>query len=155
MPRTASPATNSIVVRFADTNILLYAISQDPDEADKAATANAILAEADLGLSAQVLQEFYVQATRASRPDAISHEQAAGLVESFTRFPVHPTTTEIVLAALATRRRHGISYWDATILEAARSLGCSVVLSEDLADGENYDGVVVHNPFRSGGAAPQ
>jgi predicted nucleic acid-binding protein len=61
--------TNSTTVRFADTNILLYAISRDPTEQGKAARANDILAARDIVLSVQVLQEFYVQATRASRPD--------------------------------------------------------------------------------------
>jgi predicted nucleic acid-binding protein len=75
-------------VRFADTNILLYAISRDPKEQDKATRANDILAARDVALSVQVLQEFYVQATRASRPNPLTHEQAARLVESFLRFPV-------------------------------------------------------------------
>jgi predicted nucleic acid-binding protein len=136
-------------VRFADTNVLLYAISRDPKEQDKAARANAILAARDVALSVQVLQEFYVQATRASRPDPITHDQAVRLVESFLRFPVVDTTPELLLAAAATRQRFGISYWDAAILEAARSLGCDVVLSEDLNDGEDYAGVRVENPFRA------
>jgi hypothetical protein len=72
---TASTATNSTTVRFADTNILLYAISRDPKEQDKAARANDILTARGVALSVQVLQEFYVQATRASRPDPLSHEQ--------------------------------------------------------------------------------
>jgi len=49
-------------------------------------------------------------------------------VESFLRFPVLEITTELMLAAAATRQCFGISYWDAAILEAARSLGCEVVL---------------------------
>ena len=53
--------------RFIDTNVLLYSISRDPAEAAKRDRAVALLAADDLGLSAQVLQEFYVQATRASR----------------------------------------------------------------------------------------
>jgi predicted nucleic acid-binding protein len=56
-------------VRFADTNILLYAISRDPAEQEKAKLAADILAGRDIVLSVQVLQEFYVQATRVSRPD--------------------------------------------------------------------------------------
>jgi predicted nucleic acid-binding protein len=138
----------STVVRFIDTNVLLYAVSRDPDEQDKALRANEVLAGRDVALSVQVLQEFYVQATRDSRPDPLSHEQAAELVESFLRFPVQEITTGVMLAALATRRRFGISYWDAAILEASRALGCDVVLSEDLSDGEDYAGVRVENPFR-------
>jgi predicted nucleic acid-binding protein len=137
-----------MTVRFADTNVLLYAISRDPAEQDKAKRANDILAERDLALSVQVLQEFYVQATRASRPDAIGHRQAVLLIESFRRFQVQDMTSSIVLAALDTRQRFQLSYWDAAIIEAARAAGCPQVLSEDLGDGQDYGGVQVTNPFR-------
>ena len=56
-------------------------------------------------------------------------------------------TAELVLAAMQTRERFGISYWDAAILEAGRSLGCDVVLSEDLSDGADYAGLRVDNSF--------
>jgi predicted nucleic acid-binding protein len=136
-------------VRFVDTNVLLYAISRDPTERDKAKCAGDILAERDLALSVQVLQEFYVQATRASRPDAIEHLQAVRLVESFRRFPVQDVTSGIMMAALEAGRRFQLSYWDAAIIEAARAMGCTHVLSEDLNDGQDYGGVRVTNPFRS------
>lgn len=135
-------------MRFVDTNVLLYAVSRDPEEQDKADRANEILAGRDVALSVQVLQEFYVQATRDGRPDPLSHEQATQLIESFLRFPVQELTTAVMLAALMTRQRFGISYWDAAIVEAGRALGCDVVLSEDLSDGEDYAGVRVENPFR-------
>jgi predicted nucleic acid-binding protein len=135
-------------VRFVDTNILLYAISRDPAELDKAKRANDILAERDLALSVQVLQEFYVQATRASRPDAIGHQQAVLLIQSFQRFPAQDITSGVMLAALDTCQRFQLSYWDAAIIEASRALGCTLVLSEDLNDGQDYDGVRVANPFR-------
>ena len=135
-------------MRFIDTNILLYAISRDPAEQDKAKRANDVLAERDLALSVQVLQEFYVQATRASRPDAIGHRQAVLLIESFRRFPVQDITTGIMMAALDTRQRFQLSYWDAAIIEASRAMGCTQVLSEDLGDGQDYGGVRVANPFR-------
>ena len=95
-----------------------------------------------------MLQEFYVQSTRASRTDAIAQVQAAGLVEAWCRFPVQVTSVEVMRAALATRDRFGISYWDAAIVEAGRALGCSVVLSEDLDDATDYDGIRVEDPFR-------
>jgi predicted nucleic acid-binding protein len=135
-------------VRFVDTNVLLYAISRAPEELNKAEAARQVLTARDLALSAQVLQEFYVQATRASRSDRLTHEQAAGLIRSFVRFPVQATTTAVVWAALETRQRFGISYWDAAIIEASRAIGATVVLSEDLADGANYDGVRVEDPFQ-------
>jgi predicted nucleic acid-binding protein len=135
-------------VRFVDTNVLLYAISSDPAEQHKAKRANDILAERDLALSVQVLQEFYVQATRASRPDPISHQHAVRLVESFRRFPVQDLTDAIVMSALTARQRFQVSYWDAAIIEAARVVGCTEIMSEDLGDGQDYAGIRVTNPFR-------
>jgi predicted nucleic acid-binding protein len=135
-------------VRFVDTNILLYAISRDPAEREKAKRANDILAGRDLALSVQVLQEFYVQATRASRPDAIEHTQAVRLIQSFQRYPVQDVTSGIMTAALDACERFQISYWDAAIIEASRALGCEQVLSEDLNDGQDFAGVRVTNPFR-------
>jgi predicted nucleic acid-binding protein len=134
-------------VRFVDTNVLLYAISRDPDEQTKAARANEILSAGEVALSVQVLQEFYVQATRESRADRLTYQQATALVESFRRFTVQETKIDVMMAAMATAQRFGISYWDAAILEAARVLGCEVVLSEDLSDGQDYAGVRVENPF--------
>jgi predicted nucleic acid-binding protein len=145
-----SAATRVTTVRFVDTNVLLYAISQEPEEQDKCERANEILTARDIALSVQVLQEFYVQATRSSRPDPLSHAHATGLVESFLRFRVQEITTGVMLAAMATSRRISISYWDAAIIEAGRALGCDVILSEDLSDGEDYAGVRVENPFRAG-----
>ena len=134
-------------MRFVDTNVLLYAISTDPDETAKATAARAILESADLALSVQVLQEFYVQATRPTRRSRLSHEQASLLVEAWLRFPVQDITVPIMLAAATTAQARHISYWDAAVVEAARALGCASVLTEDLADGRDYGGVRVQNPF--------
>ena len=134
-------------MRFVDTSVLLYAIARDPAERAKADVANKLLSSRDLALSVQVLQELYVQATSDLHPDRLTHEQAAGLVESLRRFPVQETTVGLALAATDAVRRFQIPYWDAAILEAARLLECGVVLSEDLADGRNYFGLHVVNPF--------
>jgi predicted nucleic acid-binding protein len=135
-------------MRFVDTNLLLYAVSTAPKEAAKAEVARRLLEADDLALSVQVLQEFYVQATRGGRQDRLTHEQAALLIEAWLRFPVQETTVPLMRAALETKRRHRLSYWDAAIVEAARFLECDVLLSEDLAHGRDYDGVRVVNPFR-------
>ncbi len=134
-------------MRFADTNILLYTISRDPQELEKAARARELLASRDIALSVQVLQEFYVQATRESRADRLTHEQATSLVAAFRRFPVQETTVGVMLSAMSTRQRFGVSCWDAAILEAARALDCDIVLSEDMSDGQDYAGIRVENPF--------
>jgi len=134
-------------VQFADTNVLLYAVSNQPEESSKAAVARDLLDRTDIALSTQVLQEFYVQATRPSRSHPLTHEQAAGLVEAFSRFSVQDITLPIVRSSLELKARYGFSYWDCAIVEAARAAGCAVVLSEDMSDGQDLDGVRIVNPF--------
>lgn len=140
-----------MTAQFVDTNVLLYAVSRAEKERHKAAVAREILRRRDLALSAQVLQEFYVQSTRETRRDRLRHDQAVRLIESFCRYPVQELTLPIVRAAFVTRARWGLSYWDAAILEAARASGCVAVLSEDLSDQQDYDGLRVENPFREAG----
>ena len=137
---------------FVDTNVLLYAVSTADDEAVKRLTARAILERDDLVLSTQVLQEFYVQATRPTKPDRLTHDPAVTLIESWLRYRVVETTVPLVQQALASALRWRISYWDAAIVEAARLGGCPTLLSEDLQPSMNFAGVTVENPFLAVGA---
>jgi predicted nucleic acid-binding protein len=135
-------------MRFVDTNVLLYSVSKARDERDKNRRALAILDADDIALSVQVLQEFYVQATRSTKRDRLTHEQAVALVESWLRFRVQDVSIALLQNTLSTKVRWNISFWDAAIVEAARMTGCGVILSEDLQDGMNFAGVRVENPFR-------
>lgn len=132
---------------FIDTNIFLYAISPGPDDRVKAEKARDILRRDDLAISVQVLQEFYVQATRATRSQPLSHQEATALIELWLRFPVAPLSVPLMQAALRLKERYQTSYWDAAILAAAASLDCDELLSEDLNPGQTYDGVRLVNPF--------
>jgi len=133
---------------FLDTNILLYSISRDPAEAAKRERAIALLDRDDGALSVQVLQEFYVQATRAARPDPLPHQIAVGLIATWTRFRVQDITLSILTGALEIKAAHGFSYWDSAIIAAARALGCRVLYSEDMSHGREVEGVAIVNPFR-------
>ena len=135
-------------MRFVDTNILLYSISTDPSEERKASIAEELLQARDLALSVQVLQEFYVQATRPGKPGALAHREAIDFIASWKRFPVQEMTIALMDAAFAAKDRWSISYWDAAVVESARAAGCGELLSEDLSDGQNYGGVRVIDPFR-------
>ena len=135
-------------LRFLDTNILLYSISRDRGEARKREIAIALLDTENIALSVQVLQEFYVQATRTTRPDAVAHEIAVGLVHTWLRFKVQDITIPVMIDALEIKATYGLSYWDAAIVAAARSLGCRQLLSEDMGHGREIEGVQINNPFR-------
>lgn len=132
---------------FVDTNILLYAVSTAPSESGKKEKALTLLDRDDLVVSVQVLQEFYVQSTRTSRPDPLTHDQATNLIESWRRFVIQDITEDIFVSALSSKARWNISYWDAAIVEAARAAHCAEIYSEDLQDGMDFAGVRARNPF--------
>ena len=136
-------------MRFIDTNVLVYAISIAPEDEPKRRIARELLARTDLALSAQVLQEFYVQATRPTGPAALEHRETVDFMEALQRFPIQAITLDVVLSACVVRARFGLSYWDSAILAAARISGCTVVCSEDMNAGQDYNGVRVINPFSS------
>ena len=132
---------------FIDTNILLYAVCPGIHERAKAEMARDILRRDGLTLSVQVLQEFYVQATRRTRSQPRAHADATALIAFWLRFTVVELSVPLMQAALRLKDRYQTSYWDAAILAAAASAGCTDLLSEDLNPGQSYDAVRVINPF--------
>lgn len=132
---------------FVDTNILLYAIDDDPASAAKRELARKLLLSERWGWSVQVAAEFFVNATSAKRPFKLAAVDAAALVETWFTLPTAELTPALVRAAFGLHQRYQLSYWDAAILAAAKSMGCRVVFSEDLNPGQVYDGVTVLNPF--------
>ena len=94
-----------------------------------------------------MLQEFYVQSTRESRPGALTHEQATTYVNSMLRFPIQIVTLDTVRHAFRLRERYGLAYWDAAILASARLADCDIVYSEDMSTDQDYDGLRVIDPF--------
>lgn len=129
-----------------DTNVLLYAVSSAPEEAGKKHAARALMARGDWGVSIQVLQEFYVNVTRGTTP-AMRHDQAGIAIREFLSRPVAVNDTALLLASLDIRERYRLSYWDAAVIAAAKTLGAATLYSEDLNHGQDYDGVRVLNPF--------
>lgn len=130
---------------FLDTNVLVYAV--DNAEPEKRKLARALLAEAeDIVISAQVLNEFYVTVTRKLKP-AVEAGTAANMVRRLARIPCVAIDTELVQLALGAGKRWQLSHWDSLVVEAARKAGCSKILTEDLATGATYDGLVIENPF--------
>jgi predicted nucleic acid-binding protein len=132
---------------FLDSNVLLYACSTAPDDVTKRQIAENLMLDGPFALSAQVLQEFVVNALR--KPGlGINEGNIDATLQLASLVRVQAVTRELVLAAVALRRRYQLSQWDATILAAAKELGCEIVYSEDMNHGQDYGGVRVINPFR-------
>jgi predicted nucleic acid-binding protein len=131
---------------FLDSNLLVY--SDDHDEPTKQATALGILEETRLSgtgvLSTQVLQEYFVAATRKlGVPAPLAREK----VEILSRFEVVLIDVDDVLAAIDLHRLHEFSFWDSLIVHAAVASGCTLLFTEDLQHGRRFGSLRVVNPF--------
>lgn len=134
---------------FLDTNVLVYAYDQH--DLNKQAKAQDLLTSGmtteSAVLSSQVLGEFFVVVTRKIK-DPVSAEDAQRIIELLSMFPVVDIDVTLVKRAIETLTRYGISYWDALIVAAAERAGCSKILSEDLANGQTYNEVLIEDPFK-------
>ena len=131
---------------FLDTNILVYAASSADADAAKSTKALDLVEQSDFGLSAQVLQEFYVTVTRKLRKP-LAPERAVALMQEYRVFPTVATDYPLIVAAVETSLRYEISYWDGAIVAAAEVLEAPVLYTEDLNHGQRYGSVRVVNPF--------
>lgn len=131
---------------FLDTNVLVYAVSSAQAEAAKSAKALELIQRSDFGLSAQVLQEFYVTVTRKIRRP-LSPERAVELLDEYRVFPTVPTDYALIVSAVELSLRYHISYWDGAVVAAAQALSAVTLYTEDLQHGQLYGSVRAHNPF--------
>jgi len=131
---------------FVDTNILIYAFDRTAGKKRETAAplVERLWSERAGCVSLQVLQEFYVTATKKLRMPA---GEALAQVERLGKWTVHRPAVSDVVQAIQLHRAKRISFWDAMILRSAIGSACSLVWSEDLSDRQGWDGVVVRNPF--------
>jgi predicted nucleic acid-binding protein len=136
---------------FVDTDILLYSEDgADPAKQRRAIDWLRVLWTSRRGrLSTQVLNEFYVNATRRLRP-AMPAGDARAEVRRYQRWQPWAIDHATVETAWAVESRFGLAYWDALIVAAARAQGCGFVLSEGLQHDQLIDSVRILNPFLVG-----
>jgi len=135
---------------FIDTNVLLYA--HDRTAGQKRDVARDLIT--DLwgtragALSTQVLQEFYVNATR-KLPRPLSASAARKVIGRYATWAVHQIEPADIIAASELEKRHRQSFWDALVLISAARSGATTLVTEDLQHGRTIVGVRIVNPFES------
>jgi predicted nucleic acid-binding protein len=133
---------------FVDTNILVYA--RDAGQPAKQARAVAVLRvlwESRLGrVSHQVLQEYYVTVTRKLKPGLAKEHARDDIAALLAWQPLAPAGS-ILSKAWELEDRCGFSWWDSLIVASAIANRCTLLLSEDLQDGLQIDGLRILNPF--------
>ena len=133
---------------FLDTNIVIYAY--DASAGLKHEIARQIMTDLWTSgngiLSAQVLQEFYVNVTRKI-PKPLDLDLAGQIVADLLKWDVVVNGGDSILDAIDIQKRHNFSFWDAMIISSAVTGGAVTLLSEELTDGHIIGGVTIRNPF--------
>jgi predicted nucleic acid-binding protein len=131
---------------FVDTNILIYAFDRSAGEKHRVAAelVTRLWTERRGCISIQVMQEFYVSATRKLR---MPEEQATLQVRRLRLWRVHRPSVDDILAAIELNRSHSVSFWNGMILRSAQASRCSVIWTEDLSNGQQWGEMQVRNPF--------
>ncbi len=131
---------------FFDTNILVYTDDKSaPTRQRRALDLVAAHRRAGTGaVSMQVLQEYFVAVTRKLGVDP---RVARRKVELLAEFDVAVPEVADILAAIDLHRLHGFPFWDCLIIRSAKQSGCRVLLTEDLQESREVDGVRIANPF--------
>ena len=132
---------------FLDSNVLVYAV--DARDAWKQKIAKSIVMSArdsvDYVISAQVLNEF---SNVAMRKLGKTRAEVMGFAELFKAIRSLPVKSEWTMRALEMMGHYDLQFYDALLLVAAKELGCNRFLTEDLSDGQTYNGILAVNPFK-------
>jgi predicted nucleic acid-binding protein len=135
-------------LQFVDTNILIYAhdLSAGSKHTRARGLVRALWQSGEGCLSAQVLQEFYVNVTqKVAKP--LATEVAAQLIAGLAVWQIHRPGVEDVLDAIRLQDCYQLSFRDAMIVGSAVQLGCQTLWTEDLNPGQVYERVTVLSPF--------
>ena len=131
---------------FVDTNVLVY--SEDNNSPAKQRVARALLSRMHIEhtgvISTQVVQEFYVAATRKLMIDALT---AKSMLNTFRALEIVTVDTELIKEAIDCSIINRLSFWDALIVVSAEKARCEVLWTEDLNSGQIIRGVRIENPF--------
>ena len=131
---------------FLDTNILLYA-ADGSDQAKQKVAQSLILSGMKTRkavVSTQVLQEYFVNATRKL---GIPAETVRSTISNYLTFTTVIVQPDDLLSAIDLHRLHQFSFWDSLIVHCASRSGSKVLYSEDLQSGQRIAGLRVENPF--------
>jgi len=130
---------------FLDTNILVYcADNGDPDRQQLCRQfVHRLRSQHRAVISTQVLQEFYVVATRKAGVDSLSAKAICG---NLRHMPSVTVTADLIEQAIDCHLSDQLSFWDALIVVSARSAGCAFLLSEDLNPGQTIRGLRIVEP---------
>lgn len=131
---------------FLDTNVLAYAL--DADSPAKQGVCRTLISDTGASgtgvISTQVMQEFFVTATRKLGLPPLA---AKALLKTFTAFEIVQVSPMLIQEAIDCSVLNELSFWDSLIVASAAAAGCDTLYTEDLNAGQTILGVTVRNPM--------
>jgi predicted nucleic acid-binding protein len=131
--------------QFLDTNILVYAYSDDDPQ--KREVARSLISSDHVMISTQVLQEF---ANIAHKKLKVNWEEIQATVEELTsKIPIWINSDETVKKACQIAAKYGYSFYDSLIMSAALESQSVFLFSEDMHGGQMIENQLeIVNPFK-------
>ncbi|ANN70942.1 PIN domain-containing protein [Bordetella bronchialis] len=127
---------------FIDSNVVLYLLSGDAAKADKSEE----LLKQRPTISVQVLNEVTSVCVRKLRMAWREVDDFLAVVKNLCN--IVPVTIETHDLARLLAHRHGLGFYDACIVAAARLEGCDTLYTEDMHDGLAIDAdLALRNPY--------
>jgi predicted nucleic acid-binding protein len=141
-----NPETSSC---FIDSNVWIYALTQQPDERNQAKTVQAqavIAAHSTIYVSTQVINEVCLNLLRKA---GFSEVEVRAIADDFyRRYSVAFIGHDTMRRASLLREQHQFSFWDSLIFASALESASPILYSEDMHNGLQIYGVKIVNPFR-------
>ena len=137
-------STSAVAEVFLDTNVLLYALSDD--EQRKAKAGAIIYGEADWIISTQVLIEFSAVCLRKK---LLPSERLLASVEELSEIAARVVLVDppLIEEAIRVQQRYRFSWFDSLIVTSAVAADCRTLYSEDMQDGQQIGDLRIVNPF--------
>jgi len=132
-------------IQFLDTNILVYAYSEDDPQ--KRDVARSLISSEEAMISTQVLQEF---ANIAHKKLKVNWEEIQATIEELTsKIPIWINSDETVKKACQIAAKYGYSFYDSLIMSAALESQSVRLFSEDMHGGQMIENQLeIVNPFK-------
>ena len=131
---------------FLDTNFFVYLFSKD--EVKKREICYRVFQEFDqkshVVISTQVLKEFAAVMIGKIKMDPL---KVKNIIDDLSEFEVIDTNIKIIKQAIDIQILNQLSFWDSLVISAAKSANCSVILTEDMNDGQVIDELRIQSPF--------
>ena len=131
---------------FVDTNVFVYLFTKtDPKKREKCYSIfKKAGKQTQFVVSTQVIKEFSsVMLSKFNMPPL----ELKSTIDTITEFEVIETHVNLIKTAIDIRTLNQLSFWDSLIISAAKSANCTMVLTEDMNDGQVIEGLKIQSPF--------